>query len=54
MISQKRSGSSTVEFVVMVALLTGIGLLIMWYMTPLGNNAVNTGGTAAVTAIQND
>jgi hypothetical protein len=54
MIIRERSGSSTVEFVLMLVLLAGIGLLIMWYMTPVGNNAVGSGGNAAVTAIQND
>ena len=51
---QKRSGSSTVEFVLMLVLLAGIGVAIMYYMTPFGQNAVGSGGNAAVTAIQND
>ena len=49
-----RAGSSTVEFVVMIALLASIGLWIMWYMTPFGSNAIGNGGNAAVTAIKND
>jgi hypothetical protein len=54
---QHRSGNSTVEFVLMLSLLTGIGFLIMWLMTDQGSNsgnAIGTGQTAAVTAINND
>jgi len=54
---QHRSGQSTVEFVLMISILTGIGLLIMWLMTDQGStssNAIGAGRNAAVTAINND
>jgi hypothetical protein len=52
-----RSGNSSVEFVLMIAILTAIGLFLMSQLTNQGSNAKNaivTGATNAVTAVQND
>jgi uncharacterized membrane protein AbrB (regulator of aidB expression) len=57
MTSQHRSGSSTVEYVLMLAILTAIGYLIMSLMTnpdPTSSSGVIAGQTAAVSAISND
>jgi len=54
---QQRSGSATVEFTLMVSLLTGIGILIMSLMTSQDSTSqigINAGQNAAITAIQND
>jgi len=57
MINHRRSGNSTVEFVLMISLLTGIGILILRLMTNQGMNpqdAISTGRDSSIKAIQND
>ena len=54
MVTRGLSGQSTTEFVMILALLTAIGVLIMTQMTGQGSNAIGTAESSATTAIQND
>jgi hypothetical protein len=54
---RRQSGNSTVEFVVMLTLLTAIGIMMMTWFTGVGGNgpsAIDSGKNAAITAIKND
>lgn len=51
------AGQATAEFILMLSLLTGIGILLMWWMTDQGPgayNAIGQGQTSAVNAITNN
>lgn len=54
MFTHQRAGQGTVEFILMLSLLSAIGITIMLYMTNQGTDAIGTGQKTAVTAIQND
>ncbi len=54
MVTRSRSGQSTTEFVMILAIFTAIGILIMTQMTSVGNNAIGTGELQATNAVKND